>query len=305
MITFLRFARAHTIVGTSLSLLTLFLMAGRLAGAYDWGLLVFSLFSCLCANVYITGLNQLTDIEIDRINKPYLPLASGAYSVATGRWIVGLCGVMAITTCLFYIPWLALTVIFSLALGTAYSAEPIRLKRYHFWAAFCIIVVRGLIVNLLLYLHFAANLTDEIVGGAAGAGQVRGAGLADGYVFPPNVVLLTLIIFVFGLIIAWFKDLPDTEGDAEHGIATLSILRSKEWVYRTGAILLGLTLLITGAWAIRHGDPALGVGLLMLLVGFGLNATRLDLDDQRSIANFYQGTWGVFFGVYVVFAVWG
>lgn len=28
-------------------------------------------------NVSIVGLNQLYDVEIDKINKPYLPLASG------------------------------------------------------------------------------------------------------------------------------------------------------------------------------------------------------------------------------------
>lgn len=294
MITFLRFARAHTVVGTSLSLLTLFLMAGREYDAYSWWLFGFSLFSCLCANVYITGLNQLTDIEIDRINKPYLPLASGAYSVSTGRRIVGVCGALAVVTCLFFIPWLAMTVLFSLALGTAYSAEPLRLKRFHFWAAFCIIVVRGLIVNLLLYLHFAHNLAGT---------QVQGKELEQG--LPVNVWLLTAIIFVFGLIIAWFKDLPDTEGDAEHGINTLSILRSKEWVYRTGAYLLASALLISGVFSLWQGDTWLGVGLLVLLAGFGYNTTRLDLSEQKSIAAFYQGTWGVFFGVYVVFAVWG
>lgn len=287
MITFLRFARAHTIVGTSLSLLTLFLMAGRMAGTYDWVLFAISLFSCLCANVYITGLNQLTDIDIDRINKPYLPLASGAYSVATGRWIVGLCGLLAVFTCLLYIPWLSLTVLLSLALGTAYSAEPIRLKRYHFWAAFCIITVRGLIVNLLLFLHFQTEMTGA-------RPQVQG-----------SVILLTVIIFVFGLIIAWFKDLPDTEGDAEHGINTLSLLRSKNWVYRTGAMLLAVTLLGSGLFSLWYGDTWLGTGLLLLLVGFGYNTTRLDLAEQKSIAAFYQGTWGVFFGVYLVFAVWG
>lgn len=294
MITFLRFARAHTIVGTSLSLLTLYLMAGRLTGSYDWGLFAFSLFSCLCANVYITGLNQLTDIEIDKINKPYLPLASGAYSVTTGKWIIGLCGALAVITCYFYQPWLALTVLFSMALGTAYSAEPIRLKRYHFWAAFCIIVVRGLVVNLLLYLHFADNLAGP---------QVQSSGVLAS--LPATVWLLTAIIFVFGLIIAWFKDLPDTAGDAEHGINTLSILRSKEWVYRTGAGLLSVTLLGSSLYSFYAGDTWLGAGLLALLLGFGYNTTRLNLGEQQSIAAFYQGTWGVFFGVYAVFAVWG
>ena len=30
-----------------------------------------------CVNVFIVGVNQLTDVEIDRINKPFLPIAAG------------------------------------------------------------------------------------------------------------------------------------------------------------------------------------------------------------------------------------
>ncbi|MEM6770433.1 MAG: homogentisate phytyltransferase [Bacteroidota bacterium] len=302
MITFLRFARAHTVIGTSLSLLTLYLIASRVVDAHNWTIFGVSLFSCLCANVYITGLNQLTDIEIDRINKPYLPLASGAYSVKQGKLIVAVCGLLAVVTCWFYIPWLALTVLSSLALGTAYSAEPLRLKRYHFWAAFCIIVVRGLIVNLLLYLHFASSLVLRHTQQGAGP-QVPSED--QEVLITGSIWALTGIIFVFGLIIAWFKDLPDTEGDAEHGIKTLSILRSKEWVYRTGAILLGVTLLAGSGYGFLAGNFGLSAGLLVLLLGFGYNTTRLNLNEQKSIAAFYQGTWGVFFGVYLVFAVWG
>ncbi len=286
MITFLRFARAHTVVGTTLSLVALYCIAVRFTGATDHFLLAWTLFSCLAANVYITGLNQLTDVEIDRINKPYLPLASGAYSLQTGRIIVGVCGLLAVLSCLFYPPYLPLTVLSSLLLGTVYSAEPIRLKRYHFWAAFCIIVVRGLIVNLLLYLHFRTQL-------GAGA-QVQG-----------TVWLLTAIILVFGVIIAWFKDLPDTEGDAVYGIRTLTLLRSREWVYGAGSILLATTLVVAAGLAWWLGKPLLGACLLVLLLGFAFLASRLDLEQQSSIARFYQGTWGVFFGVYLVFAVLG
>jgi len=286
MITFLRFARAHTIIGTSLSLLALYLMAVRHVGIDDWKMFGLSLFSCLVANVYITGLNQLTDIEIDKINKPYLPLASGAYSPRTGQWIVGVCGLLAVLTCLIYPPYLPLTVLSSLFLGTIYSAEPIRLKRYHFWAAFCIIVVRGLIVNLLLYLHFRTAL---------GAGpQV-----------PESVWLLTFIIFVFGIIIAWFKDLPDTEGDKEHGIQTLTLLRTRKWVYTRGASLLACTLLLAAGYSLCMDWNWMAGGLTVLLLAFGYFATQLNLEDQKSIARFYQSTWGVFFGVYLVFAVWG
>lgn len=203
----------------------------------------------------------------------------------TGRLIVGACGFLAVLSCLLH-PYLALTVLLSLLLGTAYSAEPIRLKRFHFWAAFCIIVVRGLLVNLVLYLHFATALGARP--------QV-----------PGTVILLTGVIFVFGVIIAWFKDLPDTEGDAEYGIRTLTLVRSRRWVYRTGGILLAGTLLLAGGYAWWAGWTALAVGMWLLLLGFGLNASRLDLREQASIARFYQGTWVVFFGVYVLFAIWG
>ena len=32
------------------------------------------MIAALHSNVFITGLNELTDIEIDKVNKPYLPL---------------------------------------------------------------------------------------------------------------------------------------------------------------------------------------------------------------------------------------
>ena len=34
----------------------------------------------MCAvliNIYVTGLNQVFDVDIDKINKPYLPIAAG------------------------------------------------------------------------------------------------------------------------------------------------------------------------------------------------------------------------------------
>ncbi|WP_116124461.1 homogentisate phytyltransferase [Lewinella sp. IMCC34183] len=286
MITFLRFTRAHTIVGTTVSLLALYLMACRHLHTSDWSMFAVTLFSCLCANVYITGLNQLTDVEIDRINKPYLPLASGAYSITTGYLIVGLGLVLSLITCFIYPPFLPATVIASLVIGTAYSVPPVRLKHYHFWAAFCIIVVRGLIVNLLLYLHFRWWLGENPV-------------------VPATVWLLTAAVFTFGIIIAWFKDLPDTEGDAAYGIRTLSLVKNRKWVFRTGAILLRLTLLGVAIVGWQLDNLPLALGQLALLAGFEYLCRRLDLEEQPSIARFYQGVWVLFFLEYGVFAVFG
>lgn len=289
MITFLRFARLHTLIGTSISILVLFAMAARHSGEYHYPSLGWTLLACLAANVYITGLNQLTDVAIDRINKPYLPLASGAYSLQTGRVIVLTCLAIALLTAAFFPPFLLATVYLSMALGTAYSLPPLRLKRFPFWAAFCILAVRGLIVNILLYLHFRSS---------AGADTT----------IPPSIWLLTALIFVFSIIIAWFKDLPDTEGDAAYQIRTLSISLGRQKVWRWGQALLGLSLFLSAfanAWLTSQWHHPLTLSLLSLLLALWWLGRGLRLDDQQSIARFYQGIWVLFFLTYGAFGVLG
>ncbi len=288
MITFLRFARAHTVVGTTVSVVTLYVLAARHTGEQAWGVLFVSLLSCLAANVYITGLNQLTDVEIDRINKPYLPLASGAYSMKTGRRIVIGCGVLALITSFFYPPWLTETVIFSMMIGTAYSLPPLRLKRYHFWAAFSIIVVRGVFVNLFLYLLFRTEMVPS------GDGRVQG-----------SVWLLTGVILAFGVVIAWFKDLPDTEGDAAYGISTLSLEMNRQWVFWVGSLFLSIAFL-TIIWVTWfRGHTGLWLGQSVIAAAFFGLGWKLDLDDKKSIARFYQGVWLLFFAEYGIFILFG
>jgi homogentisate phytyltransferase/homogentisate geranylgeranyltransferase len=75
-------------------------------------------------NVYIVGLNQIHDIEIDKVNKPYLPLASGEYSIATAIALVTTFAAVSLAIGVYVgstpLMW-ALTV--SLVLGTAYSVD--------------------------------------------------------------------------------------------------------------------------------------------------------------------------------------
>ncbi|CAN1303381.1 Homogentisate phytyltransferase 1, chloroplastic, partial [Linum perenne] len=78
--------------------------------------------AALMMNIYIVGLDQLTDIEIDKVNKPYLPLASGEYSVGMGVFIVASFSVMS-----FWLGWIVKSwplfwaLFISFVLGTAYS----------------------------------------------------------------------------------------------------------------------------------------------------------------------------------------
>lgn len=97
--------------------------------------LLAALVPSLFMNLFITGLNQVTDVDIDKINKPYLPLASGSLSFNTGVGLV--LGSLALA--LFNVrsmAWpLQYTLMGSALLGTLYSLPPFRLKRFPLLAA--------------------------------------------------------------------------------------------------------------------------------------------------------------------------
>ena len=47
----------------------------------DWNLMpraLLGVLALLCGNGYIVGINQIYDVDIDTINKPFLPVAAGA-----------------------------------------------------------------------------------------------------------------------------------------------------------------------------------------------------------------------------------
>ncbi|XP_021893132.1 homogentisate phytyltransferase 1, chloroplastic [Carica papaya] len=156
---FYRFSRPHTVIGTALSIISVSLLAVEklsdisplfLAGVLE------AVVAAFMMNIYIVGLNQLYDIEIDKVNKPYLPLASGEYSVQTGILIITLASLMS-----FFIGWIVgswplfWALFISFILGTAYSINLplLRWKRFALVAAMCILAVRAVIVQLAFYLH--------------------------------------------------------------------------------------------------------------------------------------------------------
>ena len=130
-----RFTRPHTMIGTAASIAGLYVICvdalpGRRRSRDGLGNLAWTLLAGLCVNVYIVGVNQLEDVEIDRVNKPFLPLASGAMTIATARRIVALCGVVPVVLALTQGAVETLAVLAGLAVGTAYSVPPLRIKRF-------------------------------------------------------------------------------------------------------------------------------------------------------------------------------
>lgn len=284
------FARPHTIIGTSLSVWALAVMA--LARDPQWpsmvqiAVMLGTWLACLSGNLYIVGLNQLTDIEIDRINKPHLPLASGAFTPEQGKQIVMVSGAIAIALGLLLGPCLLATVLSSVLLGTLYSLPPVRLKRWPILAAFCILVVRGVVINGGLYLHFTQRLT--------GQSEITSA-----------VGVLIAFIVLFSIAIALFKDMPDTSGDREYNILTFTLLLGKEAVFqivRGVLIACYVGMIGVGVYHLADLNPTVMIGGHSLLLGaLWWRSQSVELEEEVAIAAFYQFIWRLFFLEYLVF----
>jgi homogentisate phytyltransferase/homogentisate geranylgeranyltransferase len=247
--------------------------------------------ACLCGNVYIVGLNQLEDVEIDRINKPHLPVAAGEFSKTQAQMIVSVMGILALLLAWLMGPFLLGMVGISLAIGTAYSLPPVRLKRFPFWAALCIFSVRGAIVNLGLFLHFNWVLL--------------GKGLEFVPTIQPVVWALTLFIVVFTFAIAIFKDIPDIEGDRQYNITTFTIRLGTPAVFNLArwvltVCYLGMTL--AGVLWLTSVNPIFLVTTHLVALGLmWWRSLEVDLHDKSNIAQFYQFIWKLFFLEYLLF----
>jgi homogentisate phytyltransferase / homogentisate geranylgeranyltransferase len=289
---FWQFSRPHTIIGTSLSVLALYFISlattATKINSVNLEQMIAVWFACLCGNVYIVGLNQLYDIEIDRVNKPELPLASGDFTVRQGKLIVGVTGCLSLIIAALSGRWLLATVAISLLIGTAYSTPPIRLKQFPFWAAFCILTVRGVIVNIGLFLHYGDQLNGQEV-------------------LNPYVWTLTLFILFFTIAIAIFKDVPDLEGDKQYQINTFTLIIGKPAVFNLSRGVITVCycgMIAAGLFWLTALNVSFFVASHIILLGLlWWRSRNVDLEQKSAIANFYQFIWKLFFTEYLLFPI--
>lgn len=80
-----KFVRPHTIRGTILgttAIVTKCLLNNpELFSIALFPKALLGLVALLCGNGYIVGINQIYDVDIDKVNKPFLPIAAGELSV--------------------------------------------------------------------------------------------------------------------------------------------------------------------------------------------------------------------------------
>ena len=276
-----KFSRPHTIIGSTVSIVVLFLLqGGSIADQYI--ILLTTLVSALGCNVCITGLNQVIDVELDKINKPELPIASGELGMSTAKKIVIISGIIAVGAAALLHWVLLLLIIVILILGITYSVPPIQLKKHHLPAAFAITIVRGVLVNIGMALHFSKMFEGD-------------------FNIQPVIYPLTIFITAFSLAIAWYKDLPDRAGDAHFGYRTFPLLYSPKIALYLGA---GFVMAAYGwciYWSFIMKEQLLMYSLIVLSIAFMIHLSTAKLNEQKSIRRFYQLFWVFFFATYLSF----
>ena len=285
---FWEFTRPHTIIGTTLAVFVFYALASAAAGAHDISVLLLTWAASLSVNIYIVGINQITDVEIDRINKPYLPLASGAFSMATGRNLCIVFGILAWLLSAAVGPWLLGTIGIVFCLGSAYSLPPLRLKRFPFFAAFAITLARAIVGNIGVYLSYSVALGGEVA-------------------LPPFVVAFVCFMFLFVTVIALMKDVPDIEGDRRHQISTFVVkLGARKIMVLCRWLLTAAYLFMIGAGL--FGLPGVNTAILIGTHGVALAALwalslKYDDDDPLQAYGYYMWVWKLFYFEFLSFPV--
>lgn len=287
---FYRFSRPHTVIGTALSIISVSLLAvERLS---DFSPLFFTgvleaVVAALLMNIYIVGLNQISDIEIDKVNKPYLPLASGEYSVGTGVGIVTSFAFMSFLVGWIVGSWPLFWALFvSFLLGTAYSIDLplLRWKRFALVAAMCILAVRAVIVQIAFYMH----VQTFVYGRPA--------------VFSRPLIFATAFMSFFSVVIALFKDIPDIEGDKIFGIRSFSVRLGQKRVFWICILLLemayGAAVSVGATSSCLWSKLVTVLGHAVLASILWTRAKSVDLKSKAAITSFYMFIWQLFYAEY-------
>ncbi len=154
--------------------------------------------SCVFLNAASNIFNQLTDIDVDRVNKPYRPLPSGKCTPAQA-WSLWAClSFLSFTLGYFVNPSFLLILLAAFILTTAYSAPPLRLHGRGFLGNLTIGAVRG----LLLFVAGWISVSPHFDAKPWAAGTV-------------------IALFLCGA--STTKDFSDIRGDKMYGVITLPV----------------------------------------------------------------------------------
>ncbi|KAH7568434.1 hypothetical protein JRO89_XS07G0298200 [Xanthoceras sorbifolium] len=205
----------------------------------------YGLLALIFVTGYISGINQIYDVNIDKINKPYLPIAAGQLSVKVAWSLVIFYAVAGVLIVGWNGgPFLACLYSLALLMGTAYSVPPFRLKRYAFVTMLTSASVRGFL------LHFTVSYASS-------------AGFGLTFQWSAPLVFITIKASLFALVMSFVKDFSDIEGDRKYQVSTLAVKFGVRNIAFLGSGIL-LVKYIVGVLAAMY-MPQASYGLLALI----------------------------------------
>jgi 4-hydroxybenzoate polyprenyltransferase len=265
------FARPFTLIAPALGFLSAAITAigARPHEVWTWALVAPPVLGAIMAavlNVASNGLNQIYDLEIDRVNKPKRPMPSGrlslglawiltlvAFAVALGlAWIVAPGGRREVF-------WM---VVAAALITSLYSVPPFRTKRLGIWANVTIAVPRGVLLKV------------------AGWSSVKSAMGVE-----PWFIGVIFGLFLLGATTT--KDFADMDGDRRGGCRTLPIqfgVTKAAWMI-SPSFVLPFLMIPVGAWTgILTGRFWLLNALGACMVSYGLYVCYLMLRRPDDLA---------------------
>ncbi len=259
--------------------------------SFTWELFGTLLLGSFCASLMNAAsniINQVYDLEIDRINKPSRPLCTGEVSLRSARVASWCMYALALAPIWWVVPppygqgllarmrapWQA-HACFWIYLGGllctfVYSSPRLgRTKRFGVWANVTIAAARGELLKV------------------AGWAMVATVGLLEPW-------YLGLVFFLFLLGAASTKDFSDMEGDRLGGCRTLPLTygpRKAAWMIAPSFVLpwllfpLGLLLPAPSGGRLLTGNPLLLTLLGVALVLWGSRTVWLLLRNPQELAH--------------------
>jgi 4-hydroxybenzoate polyprenyltransferase len=273
--TYVDFARPFTLLPPALGVVSGAVTAWGAHGTRETitiGVLLPVLWGALMAavlNSASNAINQIYDLEIDRVNKPKRPLPAGAMSLSEAWGFTLASFVLA-----WLLAWLAAPpglegrhecfwiVLFTSVVVWAYSAPPLRTKRHGIWANVTIAVPRGLLLKV------AGWSTVKTIMGVE-----------------PWFIGTIFGLFVLGA--STTKDFADIEGDRAGGCQTLPILygvKKAAWMIAPFFVLPFFLIPIGVRGGILTGNPVLLDLLAALLVVYGVYTVYLLVRRPEELA---------------------